>query len=359
MGWLVKGLALVVGLVSLTLGLWPLSVSCFGYIGYSLWSSARRGTVYVKHETRASRRSRVKIGLFKRRYVVSGILLLLAGAAFTGGGTFSPWVFLSGGLIVAASGFAGGGPGSSEVLAVPDSILLRSRWRPFSWTSLVELKFATGDMARSLSAVGSEMMMTVRSGNLSVYLPIRVRAWSAPAAESKVSERLAPVARVLSSRGVYALPLGSQEAAKSLDWSLRSADISGYGADGVASLNSTPFDVLVLTPSGHFLESAAAYVTMQNKGPGHCRMPGKGKKLENRPLLWEVLRTLAKNHSLQSADALTGFLSSMSATRGENLGDRLDGGDRTKDGKVALASLGEAEVELTPPQLRAIVRAYG
>jgi hypothetical protein len=190
-------------------------------------------------------------------------------------------------------------------------------------------------------------------------LPVRVMALSIPAAEAKVADRLAPIARMLSAKGAYPLPLESEEAASRLDWSLKSVDIAlEYGRDGVVSLNSTPFDVLVLAPSGHLLESAAAYTTQPSK-PGHYRVPGKGSKLENQPLLWEALETLAEKHSPPNADSLTGFLSSVSATRGESLGDRLENAGQSESGKLVLSSLGSTQVELTRPQLRAIVRAYG
>ena len=47
MGWLLKVGALVVGLFSLSLGLWPVSLLCFGYLGYCLWSATRKRRIYV------------------------------------------------------------------------------------------------------------------------------------------------------------------------------------------------------------------------------------------------------------------------------------------------------------------------
>ena len=360
MGWVFKGLVLVAGLVSLTLGFWPLWIPCFGYLGYSLWAVTRRRTVLVRDETKRGRASGMGNKAFKKRYVAACAFFALAAIAVAGGGTFAPWVFLSAGLMAVASGVLGRGPSFSEVRVVPNSILLKNRWLPFSWLSLIEVKFATQNIARSLASVGSEMILTVTNENVSVYLPIRVRAGSVASAESRVSEKLAPIARMLSSRGSYALPLESEAAAERMDWSLKSVGIAlEHGRDGVASLNSTPFDALVLLPSGHLLESAAAYVIARTARRGRYRVPGRGKRLENQPLLWEALQKLAEERSPKGADAMTGFLSSISATRGESLGDRLEGGGQTESGKVVIGSLGGAQVELTRPQLRAIVRAYG
>ena len=360
MGWVIKGLVLVVGLFSLTLGFWPLWVPCFGYLGYSLWRSTRRRTVIVRDGKKHSEAPTAVRSFFKKRYILAGPFFILGLVAVAEGGTFSPFVFFSIGALIVASGVLGRGPSFSEVQVVPDSILLRSRWLPFSWLSLVEVKFGSQDMTKALSSVGSEVMMTVSSEKVSVYLPIRVKAASVASAESEVSKRLAPVARMLSAKGAYTLPLESKEAAARMDWSLRPVGIAlDSGAGGVSSLNSTPFDVLVLAPSGHLLESAAAYVATPNEKPGHFRVPRKGKKLESRPLVWEALENLGEKHSPQNADAMTGFLSGISATRGEGLGERLENGGETDEGKVVLGSLGSSQVELTRPQLRAIVRAYG
>jgi hypothetical protein len=201
--------------------------------------------------------------------------------------------------------------------------------------------------------------VTVESEKASVYLPIRVMALSVPKAETKVADALAPVAKMLSSRGAYLLPLDSNEASGRLDWTLKAVDLPlEYGRDGVASLDSAPFDVLVLAPANHLLESAAAYVSQPNKKPGNARMPRKGKKLESQPLMWEALEKLGEKYLPQSPDGMTNFLSSVCATRGESLGDRLVNGGETDSGTILVGSLGATKIELTRPQLRAIVSAY-
>lgn len=359
MGWLFKIAVFIVGLFALTLGFWPLWIPCFGYLAYSIWAATRRRTVYVQDQGKNRGPPRVRKHRFKRRYLAAGVFFLLSLVAFVAGGAWAPFVFLAIGSLIVASGLFDRGPSLSEVRQVPDSILLRSRWLPFSWASLVEVKFGTQQMSRALSSVGNEVMMTMNSEKLSVYLPVRVHAFSVPSAELKVAEKLGPLARMLSTKGAYTLPLESEEAAARMDWSLMSVDVAlEYGKDGVTSLNSTSFDVLVLSPSGHLLESAAAYVVKAGKA-GRYRLPGKGRKLESQPLLWEALEALGERHLLQNADAVTNFLSSVSATRGESLGDRLDNGGSTDEGKVVVGSLGGQQVELTRPQLRAIVRAYG
>ncbi|MDA4137419.1 MAG: hypothetical protein OK449_10535 [Thaumarchaeota archaeon] len=360
MGWLLKIGALLVGLASLTLGFWPIWVACFGYLAYSLWSATKRRTVLVRDQRKPREAPQVKRSVFKKRYIAAGFSFVLALAALGEGGTYAPWVFGFIGAAIVASGVFNRGPSLSQFRPVPDSILLRSRWLPISWASVIEVKFGTQQMSRALSSVGNEMVMTVSSERVSVYLPLRVRAFSVPSAEAKVAERLAPIARMLSARGAFALPLDSKEAAARMDWSLRAVDLAlEYGMDGATALTSTPFDVLVLGPSGHMLESAAAYVVQPSRRPGYVLIPSPGRKLESQPLLWEALETLSEKHMPQTPDAYTSFLSGVCATKGEGLGERLINGGQSGPGTVLVGSLGSTQVELTRPQLRAIVRAYG
>jgi len=364
MGLLWKVAALVVGLMSLTLGLWPVWVACFGYLAYSLWSATRRRRVYVvgAQAGRPSRPSR-EWG-FRKRYVLVGLLIALSLVAAAEHGVYSPYVLLTMAAVVFMSGAFQVGPHLSSVKPVPGSILLRSRWLPLSWTSLVEVKFGTAQMARALSSVGCEMLFTLDSEKVSVCLPIRTTAFSAPRAEQKVVERLAPVARALGARGAYVLPLDGKEAAGRLTWSLRPVDLSlEYGRDGVVSLNSTPFDALVVRPEGHLVRSAAGYVRLPDSREGGDQgvftLPSAGRTLKSQPLVWEALEVLGERLQVRPADEYTNFLSSVCATRGEGLGERLVNEGRDGAAMVTVSSLGAAQVQLTRPQLRAIVGAYG
>jgi len=362
MGWMVKGLLLVVGLFSLTLGFWPLWIPCFGYLGYSLWSATRRGSAYVAGKGGAEPEPPKprKPGLFRKRYVLAGLFFVLGLVASSKGGTYSPFVLLTLGAVIFLSGVLQFGPHISSVKAVPDSILLRSRWFPLSWTSLVEVKFATSQMAKALSSVGCEMLLAADSEKVSVYLPMRALAFSAPQADRKVIGKLAPLARSLSANGAYVLPLDGKEAGARLGWALRPVDLAlEYGKNGVVSLNSTPFDALVLRPEGHLVTAAAGYVKVPNTREGTVTLPSAGRKLESQPLVWEALEVLGEKFQVREADVYTNFLSSVCATRGEGLGERLVNEGRDGSATVMISSLGAAQVELTRPQLRAIVRAYG
>ena len=264
------------------------------------------------------------------------------------------------GIVIVLSGVLHIGLRFSGVKPVQGSVLLRSRLFPLSWVSLVEVKFGTPQFARALASVGNEMIVTASSGTATFYLPVRVKALSAPGADRKVAERLGPIARSLSARGAYILPMEGAEAASRLNWSLKAVDLAlEYRKDGVVSLKSVPFDALVLKPEGHLIRSAAAYAKRPSSKNGNVALPSAGRKLQSQPLVWEALEVLQEKLTVEPADAYTNFLSGVCATQGESLGDRLVNEGQGEDATVLVSSLGAAQVELTRPQLRAIVRAYG
>jgi hypothetical protein len=80
---------------------------------------------------------------------------------------------------------------------------------------------------------------------------------------------------------------------------------------------------------------------------------------DNRQQDQEALETLSEKHLPQTPDACISFLSSVCATWDEGLGDKLVNGGQTDSGALLVGSLGATQVELTRPQLRVIVRAYG
>jgi hypothetical protein len=204
------------------------------------------------------------------------------------------------------------------------------------------------------------MLLTTDSERVSVYLPMRTLALSAPMADRKIVERLAPVARSLSAKGAYVLPLDGKEAGARLAWSLKPVDLAlEYGKNGVVSLNSTLFDALVLKPEGHLIRAAAGYVKLPNPKEETVTLPSAGRKLGSQPLVWEALEVLGEKFQVLEADAYTNFLSSVCATQGDGLGERLASEGRDGSATVMISSLGAPQVELTRPQLRAIVRAYG
>ncbi len=278
--------------------------------------------------------------------MLASLFFILALVASHAGGTFSPLVFLSIGVAIVLSGVLRFGPSISSVKPVPGSILLRSRWFPLSWTSLVEVKFGTSQMARALSSIGCEMLLTTDSEKISVYLPVRTLALSTPQADRKIVEKLALVAKSLGSKGAYVLPLDGAEAGARLAWSLKAVDLAlEHGRNGVVSLNSTQFDALVLKPEGHLIRAASGYIKVPNVKEGTVTLPSAGHKLQSQPLVWEALEVLAEKFQVREADAYTNFLSSVCATQGEGLGDRLANEGRDGSATVMISSLGAQQVE--------------
>jgi amino acid transporter len=137
---------------------------------------------------------------------------------------------------------------------------------------------------------------------------------------------------------------------------------NSLGSDFVTSA-SYLFNVSPANYNLSFPPYANAFITIINPSPiinilvlvsiisfGYLKSP---------PLLWEALEVLQEKLQVQEADAYTNFLSSMCATQGEALGDRLVSEGQAESSTVLVSSLGAQQVELTRPQLRAIVSAYG
>ena len=128
MGLMFKGLVVFVGLITLGAGLWPISLLCFAYIGYSVWASTRRKRIYVKDERGQAQPPQVRKSYFRKRYILAGFFFLLALVALGNRGTYSPLVFGSIGALIVASGMSVRGPSFSEVRPVPGSVVLKNRW---------------------------------------------------------------------------------------------------------------------------------------------------------------------------------------------------------------------------------------
>ena len=363
MGWILRITAFFVGLVALALGLWPVTLVCVGYLVYSLWPRTKR--VYVlKDDARPQRRQLVTT---RMRYGIAVFLFILAFIALAAGGTYAPLFFGGIGLAVIFWPSVSSRLGLSRVKPIPDSILLRSTFLPFSWVCLVELKLGTPKMAKALSAVGEKMIIVI-SDKASFYLPVGVLALDSASAEARAVEKLGLLTRSLGPRGAFPLPLESGDASSRLGWALKPVKLE---LDDVASLQSTPFNVLVLNPSGHVIDSAGAYVLKktveeEKKGEGATTeksegfIPPANQKPSRPPLLWEALDILEEKFGVSEAYSYTTFLSSVCATQGEAVGDRLvNEGESGHGGKVFVSSLDAPRVELSKSQLRAIVRAYG
>jgi len=86
-------------------------------------------------------------------------------------------------------------------------------------------------------------------------------------------------------------------------------------------------------------------------------LPPRGAAASSRPLLWEVLDAMGRTTHWPDPDAFSSLLASVSATKGEPLGERLRALEGSED-NVNVESLTGDSLVLSRPQLRAMFAIY-
>lgn len=343
MGWGLRSLAILVGLVSLGFGAWPIALLAAVYLVFSFRAPKPRRTAQG-----VLRSQKPPWG----RLVLGGVLLLLSAIALGSGGTLSPVVFMLAGLGVIASPLARVNGLASRVVPMKDSILLRSRVFPFRWHALAEVKLEAQDQARGVSSMDGRLLVFAGKRPSAVQV-VSTLAFGHAGAEDKIVKVLRRETRMLSQRGAHLLPLDSEEASRRLSLKLRRLKL---GAGDLESVSSLPFDVFALRATEGLLVSHRAFGVEEPGGP--ASIPAADISPERRPLFAEVVQEISEKHAWPIPDEFSPFLAALDASRGEPLADRLritgEG-----DGRVAAEAPGGAGVKLTRAQLRAVARIYG
>ncbi len=337
MGWGRRLFAVIVGLAAFTVGLWPVGALCFLYLAISL----RR----KKHTQQQEKvRSRVRSPL---RHVAAGGLVLLAVIALVSGGTISPLAFLGSAIAVLMWPSLPRALHLSEMAPQSNSVLLRSKRVPIEWCSLAELKPGAEDFPRAVSSFAGTLLVFTDTGK--AYAMASCRALSRKEAEARVLSEFRSAAL---SAGSYLLPLDSETAAEVLRARLsRTKKLSLDLAESASSVSGA----LLLECSGGSILRAAAF-EMEGTAP-EPSIPQRPDELGNTPLLWEVLDSVGKRTRWPEPDAVSNLLESMLATRGEPIAERVRSLEGTGSRVTAESLAGEA-VQLSRPQLRAIVTIY-
>ena len=347
MGWGLRLAAVLVILIALALGAWPVSLLALAYLAYSLRKPRGQRAVILRQEVLAKP---------KRpwgRYVLGGFMLLLSGVALESGGTFSPVVFLFGGLSVLfwptlrRSGWA------NQVVPMKESVLLRSRLFPLRWHALAEVKLEYQNETRGIAAMEGKLLVFA-GRNPATFQLVSVTAFGHRQAEAKVVKKLRRETRMLSQRGAHILPLDGAQAAAKLSLELEKLRV---GTDDFEAVSSLPFDVIALRVEDGLVVSHRAFnVVESGKVPPAVLSPDLSQERE--PLLAEVVQEIGERHGWPGPDGYSPFLAALDASRAEPIADRF----RVKgevEGGVAVETPGGAEVRLSRAQLRVVARIYG
>ena len=338
MGWKSKLLAGFLGLVLVGAGLWPLGAV---FLLFLLLSSFLRPREIPSHSSGAR-------SFPHPRLVVGFSLVVLSAVASASGGSLSPIVLLAAGLVLLGSPIFENRLPLAEVVPLEGTILLRSRYFPFSWHAVAQWKPGPDEFPRTAASGGGVFFVQTDSGrtfSLSSCLALDGRS-----AEAKLLSMLR--ASALAARTTpFLLPLDSTAAADLLRPRLARLKLPAGGAFDAIPPNAA---LLVLQCGGGRVVRAAAYEAGR---PGAPRIPGKGVPPRTSPLTWEVFEALGKRTRWPEPDAYSNLLDSMAATRGVPIGERLREFQSSEDG-VTVKSLSGEEVKTTRAQLRAIVSIY-
>jgi hypothetical protein len=350
-----KILLFIVGLMLLGLGAWIITALIFAYLFTPpLVRLARRsGTTTipkVNGQTATHHRS------FSPMKILGAFLLVLSLIALSSGGTFSPIVFGVAGLIliffkpprILSSSLGGLTP-------IDNSILLRGKILPFKWFALAEVKVSTRDAEGALSGM-KERLLLIPSPNPRMFFVFSTTSTGRRGAEEELMGRMHATAKAMSPLGIYLLPIDGRSA-------LQISQQRGKKIHDVRPENLMHF--LSSADFGAFtVESEHGFVTRyelyQSGGPGDSGLLSQpGNRLDGSIMLREALQAASHRVGVPKVDRYVAFLSSMAATEGETLGQRItQTTPGTDEQSLLVASLGSPQVEISRAQLRAVSQIY-
>jgi len=336
-------------LVAATFGAWIITVPIFLYLFISLLLTKKMGASPSRSLKRGSvgkRRTSVwkYLGLF---------LVALSFVAFLSGGTLSPVVLIIIGFVVLFKPRSFFGV-SSRVKPVENSVLLRARLLPFRWFAMAEAKVSTRDPEGALSGIKQRLLL-VSAPALRIFLVFSATSITLRRAEGDLLERMQTAAWALSPLGVYLLPLDSKEAA-GLSRAGRELDLPSKSLHQF--LLSADYGAVVVEAENGFVVRLGFYARGDDKKGSGSPLSGPGMTLGGSVLLREVLQAVSQKLGRLQPDRYATFLSTMAATAGETLGQRIIQTQGADSEILLAASLGSPQVELSRAQLRALVCVY-
>jgi hypothetical protein len=370
MGRKLKGLALLLGLMFVPLGGWPISAILFLYAFSGLifrGSRRKRGNTASTDapapmpNQQSPPAPRFKRGLSHPVHRILGLGFLgLSAVAFAESGTYSPLVFGGVGALLLLWGaplITSGNLGSLR--PVDESILLRQSFDPIHWLAIAEVKLATKQVGRALGGIDETLFVTSGADGPSVFVVVRAVALTMRGAEDSLLARLRELTRVSAPLGAYLLPVDPASAVTDL-FHFKSEKVELDSKGWPSALSTIDYDLLAVeSKRGGFVHSIGAYKISDASEDARANVPLARQALSRPALLWEIFQELGKKTEWQKPDGYTTFLASMFATEGETIGERVsEAGSAGNLQEVLVQSLGTPPVKMSRAQLRAIARIY-
>ncbi len=347
MGLFMKAGLLLFALMMLGLGAWMIAIPVAAYLFIPPLVKGRT-------EKRANGPQGGKGSLGAWLNAAGGVLILLSLAAYSTGGTFSPVVLSATGMAVLfrrrLATLA-----ALRMTPLQDSILLRSRLNPCRWSAVAEVKVSTRDLEGALSGV-DERLLLISNPAPRILLVFSTTALGRTVAEEQLTKRIRSTARALLPFGVYLLPLDSGEASAFAQVSSALVKPQGKGAQPL--LSTYDFGAAAVEAEHGFVDSLELYSRTDGGLRPRSILTGPRTKLHELVTLREFLHEALPKVGSPHPDRYTTFLSSMAATEGETLGQRITQTESQGGQVLLVVSPGSPQVEVTKAQLRAITRIY-
>ncbi|MDV3278020.1 MAG: hypothetical protein LYZ69_06075 [Nitrososphaerales archaeon] len=350
MGWGLKIGLFVFALVAIGFGAWIIAIPILAFLFIPPLLPKRK----------APREQNQKVGSTGRRRMpglklLGGILVALSVVAFVSGGIFSPIVLVVAGFAILFRPNFGSGL-SSRVKPVDDSVLLRGRFVPFRWFAVAEAKFATRDPEGALSGIDGKLLL-LPAPTPRVLLIFSVASLRRGGAEKDILGCMKAAARTLGTLGVYLLPLNSEDA---FELSKLGTKQTGQQVSGLRDFaSSADYGPLMVEAGGGYVGRFEIYEWEAPGKGGNSAFSEPGRRLGDSLLLRNLLQAVMVRTGTPQPDRYTAFLSSMAATAGETLGQRMTQAAEGSDGQVVLvASVGSPQVEMSKAQLRFLTNVY-
>ena len=287
--------------------------------------------------------------------VLGVVLLGLSLVAVASRGTLSPIVFgVPGLLLVFRPRFLS--RLSLLVKPVKDSILLRGRFLPFAWFALAEVKVSTRDVEGAISGT-NERVLLLSAGSPRILLVFTTSSVGRSRAEEVMLKRMQVTARALRSLGVYLLPLDSLGAYEVSQLRANRVDLADQN---IRHSLSSDYGALAVEAVHGFVAKFELYERSYGKGgPGSSLLAKPNRIPGSSTTLRELLQAATQRTGTPKPDRYVEFLSSMAATEGETLGQRITQTVQASDNRLVLvASVGSPQVELSRAQLKAVTTIY-
>ena len=344
MGLLTRGLLFFIVLIALGLSAWIIALPVLAFLLLPPILRRRGKTASQRGSGGSGRRN----GLPGAK-ILGAVLVLLALVGIAEGGTFSPIVFGVSGLILLAAPKAISSL-ASKANPVDDSILLRGSILPFRWFAVAAVYASTRDPAGALSGLGERMLF--RSNPTELYVVFSTSALGRGKAERAILERMRSAAMTLSPLGVYLLPHEGRHAPE--ETALRSRVKVPDG--GLAQfLSSSRYDSILIEARNGVVEA----FDVHDGEWGGSALDRPVSRPHSTVFMKEVLESAFKRTGAPRPNEYTSFLSSMAATVGETLGQKMSESAVPDDDQVVeVSSLGTPKVLLSRVQLRAVTSVY-